>query len=440
MNNTANQSVRPKTCKRNNNGILEVGGIEIPELVKKFGSPLYIYDFETIDSITKDFKKAFEGRDIHMMYAAKAFMTKAICKIMQKENFGLDCVSAGELYTAHSADFDMKNIVFNGNNKTCEELRIAIDFGVQLFSVDNFTEAKNLDKVAKEKNVKVNILLRITPGIECHTHEYIQTGNIDSKFGFDLSQIDEIVSLVVNDYKNLNLVGLHAHLGSQIFETQVYHDAVEVMMREAKLIKDKFGLNLDTFNIGGGAGIKYVESDEPISIYEIADVVKNSFDENCAKYGIEKPHLYIEPGRCIVGTAGITVYTVGSYKNVPNGKKYVALDGGMADNIRPALYEAEYTAEKVSDIDVEKETVTLAGRYCESGDILIKNVEMPKLQEGDLICLYDTGAYCYSMSSNYNRTLKPSVVLVKDGKAQIMVKRQTFEELVENDEIPEMLK
>lgn len=440
MNNTANQSVRPKTCKRNNNGILEVGGIEIPELVKKFGSPLYIYDFETIDSITKDFKKAFEGRDIHMMYAAKAFMTKAICKIMQKENFGLDCVSAGELYTAHSADFDMKNIVFNGNNKTCEELRIAIDFGVQLFSVDNFTEAKNLDKVAKEKNVKVNILLRITPGIECHTHEYIQTGNIDSKFGFDLSQIDEIVSLVVNDYKNLNLVGLHAHLGSQIFETQVYHDAVEVMMREAKLIKDKFGLNLDTFNIGGGAGIKYVESDEPISIYEIADVVKNSFDENCAKYGIEKPHLYIEPGRCIVGTAGITVYTVGSYKNVPNGKKYVALDGGMADNIRPALYEAEYTAEKVSDIDVEKETVTLAGRYCESGDILIKNVEMPKLQEGDLICLYDTGAYCYSMSSNYNRTLKPSVVLVKDGKAQIMVKRQTFEELVEDDEIPEMLK
>lgn len=440
MNNTANQSVRPKTCKRNNNGILEVGGIEIPELVKKFGSPLYIYDFDTIDSITKDFKKAFEGRDIHMMYAAKAFMTKAICKIMQKENFGLDCVSAGELYTAHSADFDMKNIVFNGNNKTSEELRIAIDFGVQLFSVDNFTEAKNLDKVAKEKNVKVNILLRITPGIECHTHEYIQTGNIDSKFGFDLSQIDEIVSLVVNDYKNLNLVGLHAHLGSQIFETQVYHDAVEVMMREAKLIKDKFGLNLDTFNIGGGAGIKYVESDEPISIYEIADVVKNSFDENCAKYGIEKPHLYIEPGRCIVGTAGITVYTVGSYKNVPNGKKYVALDGGMADNIRPALYEAEYTAEKVSDIDVEKETVTLAGRYCESGDILIKNVEMPKLQEGDLVCLYDTGAYCYSMSSNYNRTLKPSVVLVKDGKAQIMVKRQTFQELVENDEIPEMLK
>ncbi len=440
MNNTANQSVRPKTCKRNENNVLEVGGIEIPELVKKFGSPLFIYDFETIDSITKDFKKAFEGRDIHMMYAAKAFMTKAICKIMQKENFGLDCVSAGELYTAHSAGFDMKNIVFNGNNKTCEELRIAIDFGVQLFSVDNFTEAKNLDKVAKEKNVTVNILLRITPGIECHTHEYIQTGNIDSKFGFDLLQVEEIVSLVVNDYKNLNLVGLHAHLGSQIFETQVYHDAVEVMMREAKLIKDKFGLTLDTFNIGGGAGIKYVESDEPISIYKIADVVKNSFDENCKKYGIEKPHLYIEPGRCIVGTAGMTVYTVGSYKNVPNGRKYVAVDGGMADNIRPALYEAAYTAEKVYDIDVEKETVTLAGRYCESGDILIKNVELPKLQEGDLVCLYDTGAYCYSMSSNYNRTLKPAVVLVKDGTAEIMVKRQTFEELVEDDEIPEILK
>lgn len=437
---TANQSIKPKTCKRNEKGILEVGGIEITELVKQFGSPLYVYDFETIDSITKDFKKAFEGRDIHMMYAAKAFMTKAICKIMQKENFGLDCVSAGELYTAHSAGFDMKNIVFNGNNKSVEELEIAIDFGVQLFSVDNFTEAKNLDKVAKSKNVTVNILLRITPGIECHTHEYIQTGNTDSKFGFDLSQIDDIVSLVINEYKNLNLVGLHAHLGSQIFETQVYHDAVEVMMREAKLIKDKFNLSLDTFNIGGGAGIKYVETDEPISIYTIADVIKNSFDENCAKYGVEKPHLYIEPGRCIVGTSGITVYTIGSNKQVPNGRKYVAVDGGMADNIRPALYDAAYTAEKVANTDTEKEIVTLAGRYCESGDILIKDVELPKLQEGELICLYDTGAYCYSMSSNYNRTLKPAAVLVKDGKAEIMIKRQTFEQLVENDEIPEMLK
>ncbi len=437
---TANQSIKPKTCKRNGKGILEVGGIEITDLVKQFGSPLYVYDFATIDSITKDFKKAFEGRDIHMMYAAKAFMTKAICRIMQKENFGLDCVSAGELYTAHSAGFDMKNIVFNGNNKSVEELEIAIDFGVQLFSVDNFTEAKNLDKVAKSKNVTVNILLRITPGIECHTHEYIQTGNTDSKFGFDLSQIDDIVSLVINEYKNLNLVGLHAHLGSQIFETQVYHDAVEVMMREAKLIKDKFNLSLDTFNIGGGAGIKYVETDEPISIYTIADVIKNSFDENCAKYGIEKPHLYIEPGRCIVGTSGITVYTIGSSKQVPNGRKYVAVDGGMADNIRPALYDAAYTAEKVANTDTEKEIVTLAGRYCESGDILIKDVELPKLQEGDLICLYDTGAYCYSMSSNYNRTLKPAAVLVKDGKAEIMIKRQTFEQLVENDEIPEMLK
>lgn len=440
MKNTANQSVKPKTCNRNDNGILEVGGVEIPKLIKEFGSPLYIYDYATIDSITSDFKKAFEGRDIHMMYAAKAFMTKAICKIMKKENFGLDCVSAGELFTAHSVGFDMKNIVFNGNNKTPEELRIAIDFGVQLFSVDNFTEAKNLDIVAKEKGVTVNILLRITPGIECHTHEYIQTGNLDSKFGFDLSQINEIVMLVTEKYKNLNLVGLHAHLGSQIFETQVYYDAVEVMMREAKLIKDKFGLLLDTFNIGGGAGIKYVESDEPVSIYVIADVIKKSFDENCKKYGIENPHLYIEPGRCIVGTAGITVYTVGSYKQVPNGRKYVAVDGGMADNIRPALYNAEYTVEKVNNVDEEKELVTIAGRYCESGDIVVKDVELPKLSENDLICVYDTGAYCYSMSSNYNRTLKPAVILVNDGKAEIMVKRQTFDELVEDDEIPEMLK
>ena len=361
MTSSTNQFIKPISTKINDAGNMEIGGCDVVKLAEKYETPLYVIDEKTLRSICKDYKQAFlKYPKTRMMYASKALCTSAISKILDEEGFGFDVVSGGEIYTVYKTGVNMSNVLFNGSNKSFDELSLALDVGVGRISVDNFFELALLDEIAQSKGKIADILLRITPGIECHTHEYIQTGNIDSKFGFDLSQIDEIVSLVVNDYKNLKLVGLHAHLGSQIFETQVYHDAVEVMMREAKLIKDKFGLNLDTFNIGGGAGIKYVESDEPISIYEIADVVKNSFDENCAKYGIEKPHLYIEPGRCIVGTAGITVYTVGSYKNVPNGKKYVALDGGMADNIRPALYEAEYTAEKVSDIDVEKETARLS--------------------------------------------------------------------------------
>lgn len=437
---TANQNIKPLTCKRNSDGELTVGGCRISDLIKEFGSPLYIYDYETIKSITSDYKEAFKDTDVHMMFASKAFMTKAICKIMQNEGFGLDCVSSGELFTAYSAGFDMKNIIFNGNNKTEDEIQKALKWGVELFSVDNFLEAELLNNICVKNNKQVNILLRITPGIECHTHEYIQTGQNDSKFGFDLTQIDDIVYLIKNKYKNLNLKGLHAHLGSQIFETQVYNDAVKVFFKEAKKIQDKYNIVSDTFNIGGGAGIKYVEDDTPVSIYEIADVIKKAIEKYSKEYGIKNIHLYMEPGRCIVGTAGITVYTAGSYKQVPNGKKYISVDGGMADNIRPALYQAEYTAEIVNKKDTTKEeTVTIAGKYCESGDILLKETKLSKIEPNDLICFYDTGAYCYSMSSNYNRVLKPAVVLVKDGQAQIMVQRQTFEQLIESDCIPEML-
>ena len=266
MNTTPNQSIRPLTCKRNEKGNLEIGGCDLEQLIDTYGSPLYVYDEKTIRTIVSDFKNAFEGTDIHMMFASKAFMTKAMCKIMQQEGFGLDCVSIGEIYTAKSAGFDLQNIVFNGNNKTYDELVYAVDENVGLFSVDNFTEAKLLNNICATKNKTANILLRITPGIECHTHEYIQTGHLDSKFGFDLTQLDEIITLIKDEYKNLNLKGLHAHLGSQIFETQVYYDAVQVMMKQAKHIKDSYGLELTTFNIGGGAGIKYVDADIPISI------------------------------------------------------------------------------------------------------------------------------------------------------------------------------
>lgn len=440
MKNTPNQSIKPLTCKRNEKGNLEVGGCDIEQLIDKYGSPLYIYDEATIRTVTKTFQEAFQGTDIHMMFAAKAFMTQAMCKIMQQEGFGLDCVSAGEIYTAKTAGFDMQNIVFNGNNKSYDEIVFAIDSNVGLFSVDNFTEAKMLNNISAAKEITSNILLRITPGIECHTHEYIQTGHLDSKFGFDLSQIDDIVTLIKKEYKNLNLIGLHAHVGSQIFQKDVYADAVEIMLKEANRINEAFGIKLTTFNVGGGAGIKYVENDDPVSIFEIADTIKNALKINSEKYGIENPHLYIEPGRCIVGTAGITVYTVGSFKQVPNGRKYVAVDGGMADNIRPALYEAKYSVEAIQNKkDEQLEEITIAGRFCESGDILAKNVKLPKLYEGDLICFYDTGAYCYSMASNYNRVLKPAAIIVKDGKSDIIINRQTLDNIIENDCIPEIL-
>ena len=264
---------------------------------------------------------------------------------------------------------------------------------------------------------------------------------MDSKFGFDLTQIDDALSLILNEYENLNLKGLHAHIGSQIFETKVYYDETEVLLKEIRRIKDKYEIELDEINLGGGLGIKYVESDNPPSIYEIADVIIKSIKENTKKYNLKEPFIYIEPGRSIVGTAGVTLYTVGSSKQVPKGKKYVSVDGGMADNPRPSMYQAQYFAQKVSKSDNEEnETVTIAGRYCESGDILIKDVTLPKLNEGDLLCVYNTGAYCYSMSSNYNRTLKPAAVLTNDGRADIISERESYEHLVSLDKIPERLK
>jgi len=437
---TANQSIKPVTCKFDEFNNLEIGGCKVSELIKEYGSPLMIYDDKTIREMTRNFKKAFKNTNIQMMYAAKAFTSTAIFKIMQKEGFGLDCVSGGEIYTAKASDFDMKNIIFNGNNKSKAELEFATDNGVGLISVDNFYEAKLLNEICQKKNITVKILLRVTPGIECHTHEYIKTGHLDSKFGFDLSQVDEIINLISNEYKNLDLVGLHAHLGSQIFQTDVYYDAVKVLFKEAKRIKETHGIELSEFNIGGGLGIKYTKKDMPVSVFEIADAIKTSLKINSEKYNIKNPKLYIEPGRSIVGTAGVTVYTVGSSKQVPEGRKYIAVDGGMADNIRPALYGAEYTVDAVKyNPDAETEEVTIAGRFCESGDILANNVTIQKLSAGDLICFYNTGAYCYSMSSNYNMVLRPEVVLVKDGKSATIIKRQTNEQLIECNIIPEIV-
>ena len=442
MTSSTNQLLKPITLKTNDNGNLSIGGCDLTELAEKYGTPLYVLDEETIRAICRDYKKAFSKyKKVRMMYASKALCTMGTSVLISSEGFGFDVVSGGEIYTLHKAGIDMSNVLFNGNNKSIDELNLALDLGVGRISVDNFLELSLLNELAKSKNLVANILLRITPGIECHTHEYIQTGHLDSKFGFDLTQIDEAVDLILNTYSNLKLHGLHAHIGSQIFETKVYHDEIEILIKELSRLAEKFNLKLDEINIGGGLGVKYTEKDVPPSTYEIADVIINSLNENIQKYKIEPPTVFLEPGRSVISTAGVTLYTLGSSKQVPQGKKYVAVDGGMADNIRPAMYEAEYIAQIANKPDFElSQNVTIAGRFCESGDILIKDINLPEIEEGDILCVFNTGAYNYSMASNYNRVQKPAMVLVNNSQSDIIVNRETLEDLISKDIVPDRLR
>ena len=431
---SVNQSIKPITAEWKDN--LYIGGCNTVELAKKYGTPLYVIDELTLRTICKEYKEAFNKyKNIKMMYASKSLSNLAIISILNDEGFGFDTVSAGEIYTVHKAGVNMQNVLFNGNNKLEREINLALDLNIGRFSVDNFYEAKILNEIANKRNIVANILLRITPGIECHTHDYIQTGQIDSKFGFDLSQIDKIIDLIKNEYKNLNLKGLHAHIGSQIFELQSYADEVKILINELNRINQKHELNLNELNIGGGLGVKYTESDNPPSVFELSNVIGEII-----KNQAQNLTIYIEPGRSIISTAGVTLYTIGSSKQVPNGKKYVSIDGGMADNPRPSMYQALYSLEACNQKYSEKEIVTIAGRYCESGDILVENVELPKLTAGDILCVYNTGAYNYSMSSNYNRVEKPAMVLVNSGQSDMIVDRESLEDLVKRDIIPDRLR
>ena len=436
---STNQLLKPITLKREKN--LTIGGCDMVDLVRKYGTPLYVVDEQTIRGICKDYKKAFSKYEkTNMMYASKALCNSAVSRIIASEGFGFDVVSGGEIYTLYKAGIDMSKVLFNGNNKTPEEIELAIKYGVGRFSIDNFHEVELISEISKKYNKTVNALLRITPGIECHTHKYIQTGQLDCKFGFDLSQIDSIIEHILNTDKNINIRGLHAHIGSQIFETKCYYDEVEVLVKEIARIEEKFGIKLDEMNIGGGLGVKYVESDNPPSVQEIADVIIKSLTENIEKYKINKPTIYLEPGRSIISTSGVTLYTVGSSKQVPNMTKYISVDGGMADNPRPSMYQAEYLAELVtSHSERDTEVVTIAGKFCESGDILINGIELPSLKAGDVLCVYNTGAYNYSMASNYNRAVKPAMVLVNNCQSDIIVYRETLEDLVSHDVIPDRL-
>lgn len=424
------------TMKEQDNQLV-IGGVSSKDLVKEYGSPLYVFDEDLIREYCRDYRNHFkcEENNNRVAFAGKAFLTLQMCKLLKEEKMHLDVVSGGELYTAHKAGFPLEKVMFHGNNKTLDEIQLGVKLGVGNFVVDNCHEMEMLNNIAKEYNKVQDIYLRITPGIEAHTHEYIKTGQIDSKFGFAPvgTVIEDAIKKAIS-LESINLAGIHCHIGSQIFDLEPYADAVEIMLELVRNTKDNLGYLIKEVDFGGGFGVYYTKDDEPKTTEEYCKTIINKVDEVCARTGQERPILTIEPGRSIVANAGLTLYTVGSIKEIPGIRTYVSVDGGMTDNIRPALYNAEYEcilANKVSE--VSEETVTISGKCCESGDILLENVKLPQVESGDILAIMTTGAYGYSMSSNYNKIPKPSVVMVKDNEARLICKRESYEDLLKND-------
>lgn len=422
----------------NEKGHLAVSGVDTVELAKEYGTPLYVMDEAMIRSACQRFKKSideFYGGAGLVCYASKAFSCKEIYRIVDSEGIGADVVSGGELYTAASVGFPMDKICFHGNNKTDEELELAIEKKVGRIIVDNVYELDRLDRLAEKKGVTANIMFRIKPGIDAHTHNFVKTGQIDSKFGFALEtgEAFEAVKKAV-ELKNVHLVGLHCHIGSQIFDIDPFVHAAEVMLGFIAKIKDELSFEVKELNLGGGFGIKYTNEDKPCEFEKYMECVSVKVKEICAEKGIKLPFILIEPGRSIVAPAGLTLYTVGGIKEIPNIRTYVSIDGGMGDNPRYALYKSEYDIEVANKAGEEKtETITLAGKCCESGDLIGENMPVQHVEVGDTIAVLATGAYNYSMSSNYNRLCKPAVIMVKDGKTRVIVKRETLEDLIRND-------
>lgn len=426
------------TCRVNKLNHLEIGGCDAVELAKEFGTPLYVMDEnlirENCRSYLNSIRSLHENSDV--IYAGKAFLTIEMCRIIEEEGLCLDVVSGGELYTAIKAQFPAKRIYFHGNNKSYDELKMAIEYGVGRIVVDNFYELELISDLSKKypaKNIKV--LLRLTPGIEAHTHDYIKTGQLDSKFGFGMENGQALLAVEsALSIKGLKLMGFHCHIGSQIFEEEPFKDAAQIMVKFAKTVNDKYGFNTREIDFGGGFGIKYLETDRPLPVKEYIHALVTSVKKCCLNYDVPLPKISIEPGRAIIGEAGTTLYTVGAIKNIPGIRKYVSVDGGMSDNIRPALYGAKYTALIANKAASPKEEkVSIAGKCCESGDMLIWDIDLPKIDPGDILAVFCTGAYHYSMASNYNMLPKPAVVFVKNNTARLVVRRQTYEDLLSNE-------
>lgn len=411
---------------------LVIGGVSAVEIAKKYGTPVNVYDLTLIKEKIKTFKNAFSKYEnkTQVAYASKAFSSLALFEVLAEEDVSLDVVSGEELYLALKAGFEKSRIHFHGNNKSYEELKTAISEQIGCIVVDNFYEIVMIEKLVNELNVTIDILLRVTPGVEAHTHEYITTGQADSKFGFDLAsgQVDQAIKQI-KEIENINMIGLHSHIGSQIFEVEGYEIVIEKLLQKASEWKKMYDFNLKVLNVGGGFGIKYTDDDSPLPLDKYAKAIIRSVRTHSAANNLNLPEIWIEPGRSIVGEAGTTLYTVGTQKDIPQIRKYVSVDGGMADNIRPALYQAKYSgvlANKV--VDLNEEVVSIAGKACESGDMLMWDVVLPQPKPGDILAMFSTGAYGYAMASNYNRLTKPAVVLIENGNDFLAIRRETVED------------
>lgn len=417
-------------------GTLYFDGCDTTELAKKYGTPLYVISAKMIKDKFAQLQEEFISKypKARVAYACKAFCTKEMLRLCAREGVSIDVVSGGELYTAMAVDFPPERIEFNGNNKLRSELEMAIDYGIGRIIVDGIGELELIEDICREKNKKVNILYRITPGIKADSHDYIITGKKDSKFGMPQDEEElykEIKKAIDSQY--VNFLGLHFHIGSQLFDNDPYVQAVKVALGHVKNIKDRYGYAMQELNLGGGFGARYTdEQTRPYSYY--LDPMVKEVRDFCEKENMELPSLVIEPGRSIVAEAGISLYTVGRIKDIPGVRKYVSVDGGMTDNIRPALYQAQYTGVLANRAGEEKtETVTFCGKCCESGDILIKDIKTAAPKTGDILAIFTTGAYGYSMASNYNKNPKPAVVMTDQGKEKVIVKRQSYEEIIEDE-------
>jgi len=427
----------PLAAEVNKQGHLLIGGCDVVDLAKEFGTPLYLFDESTLRHKCSEFKDVFckYYPDTLVIYASKAFLNKALALIFKEEGLGLDVVSGGELSIAHSVDFPLEKVYFHGNNKTPEELNLALDLGVGRIVVDNFYELELLNGLAEERGINQNILLRLTPGVDPHTHQYTTTGTIESKFGFPLTtgQAEEAVKQALSA-SNLDLLGFHFHLGSPVSEVQPYELAMELVLGFAQEMGKKFGFNLSEFDIGGGFAVPYTLDSVVPAIADYARAVSGKLDGLISGLGLSRPRLIIEPGRAIVGQAGVALYEVGAIKEIPGIKKYVCVDGGISDNIRPPLYGAKYEALVANKaLKAEKEVVTIAGKLCQSGDILVKDIKLTAAHPGDIIAMPVCGAYSIPMSSNYNAMPRPAIVMVKEGRGRLIRRRETYQDLMNLD-------
>ena len=419
------------------NGELNISGVGVSELKAQYGTPLYVYDENMLVNQCRTFINNFKSSrfSTEVLYASKAFSCLEVLRIASREGLGVDVVSLGEIHTAYKAGYDMKRAYFHGNNKTREELQYALEVGVGTIVIDNDYEYEMINEIVRESGNTVDVLLRINTGIDAHTHEYIKTAKDDSKFGYSVYD-ESIYDLIadINNQSNLNFVGFHSHIGSQIFEKNSFFEAVKVVMEFTRRVQERLGLTISVLNLGGGFGVYYTEEDKPFELAEFLREYIEVVERESDNFGLDLTKVVIEPGRSLTCNAGSTLYSVGGVKKTFAGREYVFVDGGMADNPRYALYKAKYEAMLANKMNEEADTTyTVAGKCCESGDMLVMDAKLPKAEQGDLLLVSSTGAYNYSMSSNYNRLPKLPVVFVKDGTSSLVVKGETLEDLIRQD-------